>query len=650
MNRRNFLKTAGTGTAGLTGLSGYVRVDTLTENDKITQAASVEILNTHPTVLFAASELEKYLRAMTGNNLSGCSIRIGLFGDFKMRSIPILADPVLDDAISINIIDGAGMLSGSNPRSVLLAVYRYLFELGCRWIRPGKEGEIIPDVSPQGTSVILEELASYRHRTICIEGAVSLSNVVDTIDFLPKLGYNAFFMQFREGFIFFDRWYSRSDSAEKGTFDRKTAEEYTFIIENEISKRSMLYHKVGHGWHTEAFGVPGIGWGADVPVTEEFNKHLAVVHNMKMIPWGIPMLAALCYSDPEVQQAITDHVVEYAKNNTGIDYLHVWLDDYSNNKCECSRCTSKRPYDWYIEMLNTIDEKLTKLGLETKIVFLAYCDLLWPPKSGKINHPGRFLFMYANSRADYSQSLPLYSDAKLPVYEYNRWVPEETKSNAIVSRFILEWKNYYKGEKVIFEYYGKHSSTLQSQVIHEDIKNLHELGFSGLINCQALRVYFPTGIGMTVMGRTMWNNLIPFHEILDDFFRSAYGKNSRKVLEFFNEHEPLLEIIKKHMQEKDLSAASEKASILKTMLDKMNTLVEDNLRSGLNPAIKTSWRMFQKYVEILSYIPDFIEISKNKEYAASWLIIHKTQKFINSFKDEFQPYMPDDFYEHIKIE
>ena len=45
---------------------------------------------------------------------------------------------------NIDVTDGKGRIAGSNPRSVLLGVYRFLEEAGCRWLRPGTDGDYVP--------------------------------------------------------------------------------------------------------------------------------------------------------------------------------------------------------------------------------------------------------------------------------------------------------------------------------------------------------------------------------------------------------------------------------------------------------------------------------------------------------------------------
>ena len=181
-------------------------------NSKIVIRAS----GTDPTVLFAANELGRYLKLVTDREVTidDCAdpaipgvLSVGLIASFPRLTQPAVADPSLDDAISIDVKDKGGIIAGINPRSVLIAVYRYLTEIGCRWVRPGPDGEHLPGLDSL-PDVRVEETPSYRHRAVCIEGAVSYDHVRDTIDWLPKLGFNGYFIQFREAHTFFDRWYS----------------------------------------------------------------------------------------------------------------------------------------------------------------------------------------------------------------------------------------------------------------------------------------------------------------------------------------------------------------------------------------------------------------------------------------------------------
>ena len=49
-----------------------------------------------------------------------------------------------DDHIVVKVENGAGVITGSNERSVLMAAYRFMYELGCRYLYPGADGEKIP--------------------------------------------------------------------------------------------------------------------------------------------------------------------------------------------------------------------------------------------------------------------------------------------------------------------------------------------------------------------------------------------------------------------------------------------------------------------------------------------------------------------------
>ncbi|MBO5909771.1 MAG: hypothetical protein J6Q67_08545, partial [Clostridia bacterium] len=121
-------------------------------------------LKAHTTIDFAAEELRKYIRMMmphsgnveieyVPNATSG--FRLGLMQDIGL-DVSDVSDTALDDIIYIDTDCNGGIIAGDNPRSVLLAVYEYLRQNGCRWLLPGVDGEYIPitDIKP----------VKYRHK------------------------------------------------------------------------------------------------------------------------------------------------------------------------------------------------------------------------------------------------------------------------------------------------------------------------------------------------------------------------------------------------------------------------------------------------------------------------------------------------------
>ena len=93
------------------------------------------------TLRYAKRELEKYCLAVTGEKP-------------QIELCCETTENTFDDGYLISVKKGIGTITGKNPRSVLLGVYGYFYELGCRFIRPGKDGDLLPR---------LRELVPRRH-------------------------------------------------------------------------------------------------------------------------------------------------------------------------------------------------------------------------------------------------------------------------------------------------------------------------------------------------------------------------------------------------------------------------------------------------------------------------------------------------------
>lgn len=620
------------------------------------------------TISYAAEELMKYLKEITCNsdeynianakNNSGlCEkiIYLGCFSDFKLYWNCKLENAELDDAVYVDIKKGTGIIAGSNSRSILLAVYRFLTELGCRWIRPGKEGEIIINKPLEEINVSLKETASLRHRGIVIEGADSYENVSDIIEWLPKVFYNSYFIQFKEAYTFFDKWYSHVNNPTKTaeSFNIDMARELTHKLEKEIEKRGLIYHAVGHGWTTECLGIQALGWDSEKhSLKPELYEYLAEVNGKRDLWNGIPMNTNLCYSNPKAVELITNHIVQYIAEHSYIDFLHVWLADDLNNYCECEECKKHTPTDLYIRILNLLDEKLTREGLNQKIVFLIYYELLWPPKHEKINNPDRFIMMFAPISRTFEKSYKGFKgNEAIPEYARNKMVLPTSLGENLA--YLEHWQKIFKGDSFDFDYplgrahYGDPGYCKISRVISEDIKSLKNLGMNGYLSCQEQRAFLPTGLPNYVMGLTLWNTSIEFDYIAEDYFKNAFGPRWKEGKNYLEELSQLFDIEYWCAQKEWIDeVVGENMKKVASFVDTFMPVIEANLNLD-NNCWRKSWEYLYWHVDYCKLFARFLQCKTEGDEAKIYETWNELKGYIQKTEDKIQPVY--DVYRFIQI-
>jgi hypothetical protein len=611
----------------------------------------------NPTIQYAALELQKYLQRMLERSVpiqtemafdppAQSALWLGTGQDFPQIQLPTLASD-LDDLVYIDVENGYGIIAGANPRSVLLAVYRFLTAVGCRWVRPRPDGEYLPHRMLEDLSAHLQEKPSYRHRAICIEGAVSLENVLDIVEWAPKVGFSGYFHQFREGHTFFDRWYSRwfNPSKPKEKISVEQARQFTRKIEDELERRGMVYHAVGHGWTTEAYGIPGLGWD---PVVQEWPEEvvnvLALVNGKRAMWWDIPLITSLCFSNPQVRRKIVDCVVDYLGEHPNIQALHLWLDDGFNNKCECENCTKLLPADFYVILLNDLAERLDQIGYTNKIVFLAYADMLWPPEIERIKHNDRFIFMFAPITRSYRKPLaPENKEYPLPPFLRNKLIFSDNNDEQLA--FLRGWQKIFQGDSFIFEYHlvqgGVYTNDpdhlFMARLLHQDIQNLRSLGLDGMVSCQFLRVFFPTGLPMYVMGKTLWDETVTFEAIASDYFASAFGADGAVCCDYLSELGKLQDIVP--LRRKDIPvdpAAAEKIAQAREIMVRFAPVIQRNLQAE-NTCHAQSWRYLQLHAEIMHCYLDVLSARAAGDQAAVLQRWEEMKETARRLEDDLQP-------------
>ena len=516
----------------------------------------------------------------------------------------------LDDAVRIKSVSpGQLVITGPNPRSVLFSVYAYLESLGCRWVRMGQDGEVLPEsaaIRLDGYDV--DETPSYRYRGICIEGGVSIEHATQIVDYMAKKRFNTYFIQFQNAYIFWSRWYDRKSETHQLAIE--DADRYTVVLAQEVKKRGLSLQAVGHGWTCESLGVRGLGW---IKTNEELPPEkrvlLAQVNGVRDWWRGVPIDTELCLSNPVAFETLVSYIVEYARSHQEVDILHLWMSDGWNNRCECEGCTAKRPSDWYVDVLNEVDARLTKENIATRIVFLVYADLLWAPTKERIRNPERFIIMFAPLTRLYRNALneqPRTDEQPTP-YTVNK--NQFPKSTAVNVAYLRDWQKMFRGDGFIFDYHflWKHSilepTGLYIAKIHaKDIAAIEELDLHGMVNCQVQRYFFPTGFAMETSARMLWNKAADFEALKREYFGAAFGEFGPGVLGLLERLSALfdsdavfgLEPVPSAEYHRRLQEAS-------PVLDELKALIaRAAAHAGLSPAVKASFRYLELAAQFMS--------------------------------------------------
>ena len=499
--------------------------------NKITSNSSVD---------YAAEELKKYLRMMMpeGGDIkisfdpeAKDGFRLGLMQDFGL-DVSDAEVPELDDILYINCDTCGGIIAGDNPRSVLLSVYEYLRQNGCRWLFPGVDGEFIPMKGIEPVSY--RHKPSCRYRGQCNEGAEFQQSMIASIEFMPKIGMNTFMIEFRNPHTYYSWYYNHHHNeanrpAEPISFD--TALQWKRQCEAEIAKRGMMFHDIGHGFTIDPFGIDSTyAWNKvdDSMIPDSQRKFIAMINGKRKFYRDQPLNTQFCMSNPEARTMIAKYVAAYADMHSNIDYLHIWLGDDTNNHCECDECRKKLPSDWYMLLMNEIDEELTKKNLATRIVFIAYIDTAWAPQIHTIKNPGRFSAMIAPIHRSYTVTMPEKEFTPLPFNLNKNIFPKDLTE---FFAYYSEWQKTWKGATFCYEYhFWRHqacelSGTILAKRIIEDVRTYKAHNVNGVIEDGSQRSYFPTGLAFYTYARILFDNSLTYEEISKEYFSCAFGED-----------------------------------------------------------------------------------------------------------------------------
>ncbi|HEM4061979.1 TPA: DUF4838 domain-containing protein [Streptococcus suis] len=607
------------------------------------------------TSQFAIDELTYYLKAIFDFELGKTTV--------EEDANVLLSKEYLDnnDTIGIEMKNGNAILTGNSDVSILIAVYRLLSEFGAVFTRPGRKHELIPSLTITDWNekeLSIHETASYKHRGVCIEGADSYQNTKEFLDWLPKINMNSFFIQFENPYSFLKRWYEHEFNpyADKEDFNTEIAQQMSDLLDEELSKRGLIHHRVGHGWTGEVLGYSSkYGWESGLKLPEEKKPLVAELNGKRELFNTAPILTSLCFSNPDVGERMCELIVNYAKERKDVDYLHVWLSDARNNICECEKCKQEIPSDQYVRILNQLDRKLSEEGLNTKICFLLYHELLFAPKHEVLENPERFTMMFAPITRTFEMS---YADVD---YENDVPLPNEYSRNNIVLpnsleenlSYLFSWQKVFNGDSFVYDYplgrahYGDLGYMKISKVIFRDAVYLKKLGLNGYISCQELRAGFPHNFPNFVMGQMLWNRNLEYDELKALYFSSLYGSEWKSVVTYL---EKLSDYSScdyfNSIGDRQNAELSMKYNISSKLAFNFINTLEENVAKN-NGIQRDAWRQLGYHREYVVKLANALHLMASGDHLDGQIRWKDFLDYIRNHEPDFQQYL--DVYRIIEV-
>ena len=467
--------------------------------------------------------------------------------------------------------------------------------------------------------------ATSRYRGQCAEGAFSQEILLETIEFMPKIGMNTFMSQFFNPNIFYERMYKQEFNSEnkiptKVSMSQTARWKKQFVA--ELEKRSMNFHDIGHGWTVSPFieGYAG-GWRSvsDDDIPKENLPFFAEVDGKRGFYKGKPSNTNICMSNPEARRRVAQYITNYCKNHLSLTHLHFWLADGTNNHCTCSECLKKTPSDYYVILLNELNEMMSKENLETKIVFISYVDTTWAPTEERIKNEDRFILLFAPIFRSYAYSMPDgRGDTVLKPYKRNKNVFPPSLAASL--DYFDEWKKVWGGSNLAFEYhFWRHqcydvSGLRHGKLVNDDVKIYEENGIDGILACGSQRSYFPTGFAFYSFARTLWDSSLSYEDIEKDYFYHAFGDNCEEILRYLRKLSELLPFdffsrdeTRKPENPRFDSEKAEKIRRIKTLTEEKRELIRSCFDSD-NRVKTASAKLLLEHADFMDIASDWMSL------------------------------------------
>jgi len=442
---------------------------------------------------FAARELQKYLKRMTGKTLPVRKRKARPRGEIALivrrretrPRLPLTED---DEAFEIHVTKDRIRLTGGTPRSLLYAVYAFLEGLGCRWIAPafsfyrGIGHEVVPRLDRWDVKAGRRRSAPtflYRRRNIEEARSNTIANTIQLIDWMAKTRMNALAFTI--------------DYQHTGRF---TWDKVRSRLAPELRKRGMIIEVGGHGYenfiHPEEFFDAHPEWFALVNGKRSDNPH-----------------HAFNTSNRAAMRLFVSRVVDYVEAHPDIDILDLWPNDYITWSTDPDSLAQGSPARRQAIITKAVRDAMRRKKLPVMLETISY--------SNHAQYPENF---------DYPTDVivdlwPWWHEYRAPIFD-----PSELNARRSLIPFH-DWAPKYKGVLGAGCYHMKYSwlskPIVFPGVMWAEMSYYRDLGLQSIVTFGEPGSWLTYELTQYLFARLGWDASSDINAVVADYCRARFG-------------------------------------------------------------------------------------------------------------------------------
>ncbi len=446
---------------------------------------------------FAAEELAVYYARMTGAILrrdeapfgTETPVWLGSPAWLAQQGIAVPAQALRHDGYWLSVTQERVAVTSLEPRGVLYGVYRLLENAGCRWLFPGRAGEVIP--------------------THPADYAFAPFETVDNPDFAVRASTDDTHMaEITDSFV--KETLEKFDWAGKNRFntyflgvDLFTGD--TFLkpfMMRELTKRGFRLEVGGHGT-----------WQFVRRELFEQKPELFREVDGRRRPDG-----NFCSSNPEAVQMVIDGVGALMQKVPNIGCFHLWFEDvFDGSWCQCEKCRHLTSAQQAFNVIGAVARAYPDLAVD----FIMYHDT-----ADASALPGD---LPANVSAYYAPRERCYAHRIAdPACERNRVYYRQLTDAA--GKFAAVYPFEYYTDMILFNKMG----TNVQRTLWQDMQDYKALGVNAVTLLMFNRYsWFAYKLCMLTFARTAWRLNTDYMALRRELCRACYGQSAAAMEEYY---------------------------------------------------------------------------------------------------------------------